>query len=155
MWQGQGQCMSILCSALDLWCCVVTLCDVVRHQTKNALCPFIHGRREIEMLDEEKKEDNFCRTYVETSANETLSCVIFCCLICSFWIRQRIKWAYSTDEMWGWYVRCGSKIFQRRSFHDKKANLTCSSRSSAHLSDSWIRASIKICLHHSSFFLNQ
>ena len=64
MWQGQGQCMSILCSALDLWCCVVTLCDVVRHQTKNALCPFIHGRHKIEMLDEEKIEDNFCRTYV-------------------------------------------------------------------------------------------
>ena len=51
--------MSILCSALDLWCCVVTLCDVVRHQTKNALCPFIHGRRKIEMLAEEKKRTIF------------------------------------------------------------------------------------------------
>ena len=59
MWQGQGQCMSILCSALDLWCCVVTLCDVVRHQTKNALCPFIHGRHKIEMLDGEKKKTIF------------------------------------------------------------------------------------------------
>ena len=82
--------MSILCSVLDLWCCVVTLCDVVRHQTKNALCPFIHGRHKIEMLDEEKIEDNFLsHICAKTSANETLSCVIFCFLICSSSIRRK------------------------------------------------------------------
>ena len=137
---------------------LVLCCHIVRRcatsNEKRALS-FYSQQAQNRNVGRRKKEDNFCRTYVETSANETLSCVIFCCLICSFWIRQKIKWAYSRDEMWGWYVRCGSKIFQRRSFHDKKANLTCSSRSSAHLSDSWIRASIKICLHHSSFFSNQ